>query len=221
MHYERAPRFRRSRPDGCAVSASIDTACSKRSRAGVSPAGAPTVFGADIAGHQNDAYNSTVRRPLANVFLLMGILTSTCLAFSEHSSKIETMAGRIVAYSNGLMCLNGNAYWSMLIHIQDHATDVPSQFVEVQFSLPCNKSPEWLTRKSSIQKFRLTRNEDADSVLREFIDCDAGSPSGHTPEPCSHVPMWKHVPSAEHEKLPFGQRVPSYLSVDLPLAPVI
>jgi hypothetical protein len=117
------------------------------------------------------------------------------------------MAGRIAAYSKRLMCLNGNAYWSMLIHIQDHATDVPSQFVEVQFSLPCNKSPEWLTRKSSIQKFRLTRNEDADSVLREFIDCDAGSPSGHTPEPCSHVPMWKRVPSAEHEKLPFGQRV--------------
>jgi len=131
------------------------------------------------------------------------------------------MAGRIVAYSDGLMCLNGNAYWSMLIHVQDPATDVASQFVEVQFSLPCNKSPEWLTRKSPLQKFRLTRDQDADSVLEEFIDCAAESPSGHTPEPCPRVLMWKRVPGAESEKLPFGHRVPSYRSVDLPLVPVV
>jgi hypothetical protein len=99
-------------------------------------------------------------------------------------SKIETMAGRIVAYSKGLMCLNGNAYWSMLIHVQDHATDVPAQFIEVRFSLPCNKSPEWLTRKSSLRNFRLTYDQDADSVLKEFIDCATESPSGHTSEPC-------------------------------------
>jgi hypothetical protein len=151
----------------------------------------------------------------------MGILISTSLAFSEPSSKVERMAGRIVAYSDGLMCLNGNADWSMLIHVQDHATDAASQFVEVRFSLPCNKSPEWLTRKSSLQKFRLTRDQDADSVLREFIDCATESPSGHSPEPCPHLPMWKRVPGAEPEKLPFGQRVPSYRSVDLPRVPVV
>ena len=162
-----------------------------------------------------------MKRALAKAFLLTGILISTSFAFSEPSSKVETMAGRIVAYSNGLVCLNGNAYWSMLIHVQGHATDSPSQFVEVRFSLPCNKSPEWLTRKSSLQKFRLMRTQDADSVLREFIDCDAESPSGQTPEPCSPMPMWKRVRAAEREKLPFGQRVPSYRSVDLSLVPVV
>ena len=131
------------------------------------------------------------------------------------------MAGKIVAYSEGLVCLNGNAYWSMLIHVQDHAPDVPSQFVEVRFSLPCDKSPEWITGKSSVQKFRLTRDQDADSVLKEFIDCATESPSGPAPVPCPQVQMWKRVPSAEQEKLPFGQRVPSYRSVDLPLAPVV
>jgi hypothetical protein len=151
----------------------------------------------------------------------MGMLITTSLAYSDPSSKIETMAGRIVAYSKGLMCLNGNAYWSMLIHVQDHATDVPAQFIEVRFSLPCNKSPEWLTRKSSLRNFRLTHDQDADSVLKEFIDCATESPSGHTSEPCPHVPMWKRVPGAEHEKLPFGQRVPGYSSVDLPLTPVV
>jgi hypothetical protein len=161
-----------------------------------------------------------VTPPLAKVLLLMGMLISTSPAFSEPSAKAETMAGRIVAYSSGLTCMNGNAYWSMLIHLQDH-TDVPSQFVEVRFSLPCNKTPEWLTRKSSLQKFRLTRDQDADSLLKEFMDCATESPSSHTPEPCPHVPMWRLVPGAEAEKLPFGQRVPSYRSVDLPLAPVV
>lgn len=166
-------------------------------------------------------YNSAVSQPLAKVFLLMGILITTSPAFSQPSSKVETMAGRIVAYSNGLMCLNGNAYWSMLIHVQDPARDVPSQFVEVRFSLPCDKLPEWLTHKSSLKKFRLTRDQNADSVLKEFVDCATASPSGRTAEPCPHMPVWKSVPGAEYEKLPFGQRVPIYRSVDLPLSPVV
>jgi hypothetical protein len=162
-----------------------------------------------------------MRRPLAKVLLLMGSVSIAALAFSESQPKIEPIAGRIVAYSNGLVCLNGNGYWSMLIHVQEHTADSTAQFVEVRFSLPCNKSPEWLTRKSSLQKFRLMRTHDADSVLREFIDCSAESPSGNTPEPCAPLPMWKRIPSAEHEKLPFGQQVPSYRSVDLPLVPVV
>jgi hypothetical protein len=162
-----------------------------------------------------------VNLPLVKASLLMGIVISSTLAFSESSSNVETIAGRVVAYSSGLVCLNGNAYWSMLIHVQEHATDSAAEFVEVRFSLPCNKSPEWLTHKSSVQKFRLTRTHDVDSVLREFLDCGAESSSGHTPEPCTPVPMWKRVPSTEHEKLPFGQPVPSYRSIDLPLVPVV
>jgi hypothetical protein len=153
--------------------------------------------------------------------LVLAILISTSLAFSEPSPKIETMTGQIVAYSSGLVCLNGNGYWSMLIHVQDHATEVPSQFVEVRFSLPCNKSPEWITHRSSLQKFRLTRDRDSDAVLKEFMGCGADSRSGHTSEPCPQVGMWKRVPGAELEKRPFGQQLPSYRSVDLPLAPVV
>jgi hypothetical protein len=162
-----------------------------------------------------------VTRPLAKVFLTIGILISPSLAFSKPSSKVETLAGRIVAYSGELMCLNGNAYWSMLIRVENHAPDIPPQFVEVRFSLPCDKQPEWLNGKSSLRKFRLRRDPDFDSVLKEFLDCGPKSPSGGAPEPCLQVPMWKRVPGAEPATLPFGQRVPSYLSVDLPLTPTL
>ncbi len=156
-------------------------------------------------------------RPLARVFLSIGILISSSLAFPE-SSKVETVVGRIVAYSDGLTCLNGNAYWSMLIRVENHAPDTPPQFVEVRFSLPCDKQPEWLNRKSSPRKFRLRRDQGADSVLKEFMDCGPEPPSG---QPCLHIPMWKRVPGAKPATLPFGKRVPSYLSVDLPLTPVL
>src|SRR5208283_5052915 len=96
----------------------------------------------------------TVTQLSAKIVLLTGLVLSTGLAFSD-SSQVEEMAGQVVAYSTELTCLNGNAYWSMLIHVRDHTTDPPSQFVEVRFSLPCNSSPEWTTRKSSLQKFRL------------------------------------------------------------------
>jgi hypothetical protein len=109
----------------------------------------------------------------------------------------------------------------MLIRVQGHARDIPSHFVEVSFSHPCDKSPEWLARKSSLQRFRLTRDQDADSFMKEFIGCVVESHSGYGPEPCSHLPMWKLVPGAELEELPFGQRVPNYRSVDLPHAPVV
>jgi hypothetical protein len=160
-------------------------------------------------------------RPLARVFLSLGIVISSGLAFSEPSSKVETVAGRVVAYSGGLMCLNGSAYWSMLIHVENRAPEIPSQFVEVRFSLSCDKQPEWLNRKSSLRKFRLRRDQDADSVLKEFMDCGPEPPSGGAREPWLHVPMWKRVPGAEPATLPFGQRVPSYLSVDLPLVPTV
>jgi hypothetical protein len=134
----------------------------------------------------------------------------------ELSSTVETIVGRIVAYSNGLMCLNGNAEWTVLIRIQDDTLTVPSQFVEVRFSFPCDKLPEWVTHKSSLQSFRLRRDQSADSVLKEFIDCSIESRSS-----CPRLSVWKPVPTAESEKLPFGQRVPSYRSVDLPLIPVL
>src|SRR5262249_3416865 len=107
---------------------------------------------------------SDVRRLLAAA-LLLSFVSRTNLALWEPSSKVEEITGRIVAYSSGLACLNGNGYWSMLIRVQDQTTALPPRFVQVQFSLPCAEHPEWLGRKASMQKFRLKRQKDADSVL--------------------------------------------------------
>ena len=158
---------------------------------------------------------------ISRLLVFLGIFCVGALVFSAPLSNVEVIAGRIVAYSRALTCMNGNAYWSMIIHVKDHAKDVPSEFIQVQFSLPCDETPKWVMHKSSLQKFRLTRQRDSDSVLEEFMDCANGSQGVQAGESCVKVPIWKHVPGKEQDKLPFGHRVPSYRSIDLPLKPVV
>ena len=161
-------------------------------------------------------YNLLVKRPQAIALASIAILAAVNAAFSEPTSKVETITGRVVAYADGLTCLNGNAYWSMLIHVQDQGTGAAANFIQVRFSLPCNESPKWLNRNSPVQKFRLKRERGTDAALKEFLDC-----STESTEQCPRMPVWKLVPGAQEEKLPFGQTVPSYRSVDPPLVPVV
>jgi hypothetical protein len=88
-----------------------------------------------------------------------------------------------------------------------------SKFIRVDFSLPCEKSPEWVSTKPTIQKFHLFRQEDCDAVLSGSVD--------EEPTQNPTMPMWKYTPGTEHEALPFGQVVPCYRSIDLPLVPVV
>jgi len=146
-----------------------------------------------------------VARLLAATVLFAASLGRTNLALCERHPNVQKITGRIVAYSSFPACLNGNGYRSMLIRVQDRTTGLPPKFVEVQFSLPCAEHAEWLDRRTSVQQFRLRRQQDADSVLKEFYDC-----GDESTDKCPQ--MWRRVPGSDDEKLPFGQRVPSYRS---------
>jgi hypothetical protein len=143
------------------------------------------------------------------------ILCVTCAfisslpALGQHH---ETVSGQVVAYSRALSCLNGNGYWSMVIRVQQPKSG-QSKFIRVDFSLPCEKSPEWVSTKTTIQKFHLCRQKDCDVVLSGSVDEE------HTKNPT--IPMWKYTPGTGHEALPFGQVLPCYRSINLPLVPVV
>lgn len=129
---------------------------------------------------------------------------------------IETIKGRVVAYANGLTCLNENAYWSMLIQVEGKGKNATASFLQVQFSLPCTETPQWLNRKSQVQEFRLEREERADSVLEEFLNC---APDSTKKFP--QIPIWTLAAGVRGKKLPFGKVVPSYRSLDLPRIPIV
>lgn len=143
------------------------------------------------------------------------ILCITCASYSTSSApraKRETIAGQIVAYLIPPACLNGNAYWSVLIRVR-RPKDMTSELIRVDFSLPCDKSADWISAKPSIQKFRLFRQKDCDRALEGLIS--------EKPNQSLALPIWLYPSDAEQVTLPFGQVVPCYRSVDLPLAPVV
>jgi hypothetical protein len=105
---------------------------------------------------------------------------------------------------------------SMIVHIQP-TKSIPAEFVQVDFSLPCDKSADWLSTPQSTQRFRLSPISDSDDVLEEFIKfTDEGGSTRST-----DVPLWKRPPETESETLPFGKVLPHYQSADLPLVPVL
>ena len=151
-------------------------------------------------------------RALRTIFLL---LCTACLggpAIPSPSAQHETITGQIVAYSSSLTCMNGNAVWSMVIRVEKSKAG-SSQFVRVDFSLACDKSPGWIFKRSTIQKFRLVRKRDCDAAL-------AGAMRGG-PEEKLELPLWEHPPGAEGISIPFGNVLPCYRADDLPLLPMV
>src|ERR1035441_2099797 len=102
---------------------------------------------------------------LGLAFMCAGTASARSSRFSAH---YKTVSGRVVAYSTFNLCLNGNAYWSMIVHTQP-SKSIPAEFVQVDFSLPCGKSADWLSTPQSTQRFRLAPISDSDDVLEEFI----------------------------------------------------
>jgi len=153
------------------------------------------------------------------IVLILCLTAASLSASSARSEKVERLSGLIVAYTDTPMCLNGNAYWAMIIRVQPNR-NATAEFIEVDFSLPCDKSPEWLLTRQAVRKFRLVRQKGCDSELTEF-NLVLDQPSGGKPIPYPDWPVWDHPPGAADVKLPYGRVLRCYRSLDLPLAPVL
>jgi hypothetical protein len=149
---------------------------------------------------------------MRSVLLIMCFTCASALALPAPRTQHVTISGRVAAYSGALACLNGNGYWSIIIRVQ-HPKNSQTEFVRVDFSLPCDKSPDWVSAKPPIQTFHLFRQKDCDTVLSGTVTTE--------PKLDSAMPIWSYPPDTEHTVLPFGQVVPCYHSIDLPLTPVL
>jgi hypothetical protein len=149
---------------------------------------------------------------MRSILMALCFTFASISAFSEPTLPPQTISGQVVAYSVSPACLNGNGYWSVLIHVEQ-PKNLNAQLIRVDFSLPCDKSPEWISTNPLVKSFRLIRDKNADVVL-----------SGCLQDECKQnqsLPIWKRPATGNHEALPFGQMLPSYHSVDLPMTPVV
>jgi len=153
--------------------------------------------------------------------LLFLCITFMCVsAMFASRQKAEVVSGRIIAYSSGMGCLNGNGYYSIVIRIETRQ-NTPSKFVKVEFSLPCNKSAESVLTNSSIQKFHLFRQRNCDDVLKERMDIKMEEKNDDKSTKNTAIPIWTYLSGNEQFTLPFGQDLPCYYSAELPLIPVL
>ncbi len=104
---------------------------------------------------------------MRSILLMLSIVCASNPVLSLPRQRHETIVGRLVAYSTQPACVNGNGYWAMVIRVQ-RPKNIQTKFIRVDFSLPCDKSPEWVSAEASVRKFRLYRQKDCDAVLEEF-----------------------------------------------------
>lgn len=153
-----------------------------------------------------------MRAPL----LVLALAAVSCVTVAWSHPRTSKVSGRVVAYSSLTpVCLNNNGYWSIVIRVQKPKR-MSSKFIRVDFSLPCAKTPEWVTQtESSMQQFQLIRDNSCDAVLEQSTPFED--------EHGQHVwaPSWRRPTGAEHDALPFGLVLPCYRSTDLPLSPVL
>lgn len=134
---------------------------------------------------------------------------ASAAALPAHPPQYETIVGQVAAYSGPLECFSGTGYWSVIVRVQEPKNS-HSKFIRVEFSLPCEKSPAWISAKRSVQRFRLSRRKACDEVLKETMAMEQKREI--------RIPMWQYPPGATREGMPFGEVVPCYYPVDLPVA---
>jgi hypothetical protein len=122
---------------------------------------------------------------MRSVLLILYFTWASISAISAPRPHPKTIKGEVVAYSTSPVCLNGNVYWSMVIRVQ-RPNAVLSQFIRMDFTLLCGKSPEWVSTKPSIQKLRLLRQKGSDAPLEEVI--------ADGPKQNLALPVWKYPP---------------------------
>jgi hypothetical protein len=148
---------------------------------------------------------------MRTALLILCFLSTGISASPAPRATQEIVLGRVVAYSISPACLNEKGYWALIIRVQQ-PNDVRSNFVRVDFTLPCKARPEWLFATPPTQEFHLLRQKDCDAVLIRY--------AAEEPEKLT-VPQWTYLRGIKPDMIPFGQVVPCYRPVDAPvIAPV-
>jgi len=160
----------------------------------------------------------TIRNSLLALCITFVFVGTPALSASRH--KVEVISGRVIAYSGTPLCLNGNSYWEIVIRVEPQK-EAPSRLVQVDFSLPCEQSPKSVLVDSSIHRSHLIRQKELDSVLEESINLLEQDSGKGQPALNSRIFRWTYLPGAESFKLPFGETLPCYHSLEFPHVPVL
>jgi len=150
------------------------------------------------------------------ILLLSFVLFCSIVLFGAFTpAKGETIVGTVVAYdhfNNLLMLTFVESRVVLIVRTQARAGE-KARFIQVAYRYygPAKPNeggfPDSLVEKARQWQFRLARDTECDYPVQEFTplqDAQTGNDSD------TRLPIWKLLPGAEKEKLPFGERLPCY-----------
>lgn len=130
---------------------------------------------------------------------LFGLLAALPLLFA--GPRHETLRGKVIAHSSVTLCLNGNAYGSLLVRREKSKPNAP-QFLRIEFSAPCDSPAASIFGSPNVRKFHLIRYMGCDSTLDEFLPVEPAGPT--------QLKAWKLTTASDASVLPYGISLPCY-----------
>jgi hypothetical protein len=149
--------------------------------------------------------------------LLLGfvVLSSIVLVGAFTPTKRETIVGTVVAYDhfNNLMMLTFVESRVVLIVRTQPRGSEKARFIQVAYNYWDQQKPneggfpDALVQEAKQWRFALARDTDCDQPVQEFTALQDAQTGKDTDV---RLPIWKLLPGAENEKLPFGETLPCY-----------
>jgi hypothetical protein len=132
------------------------------------------------------------------------------------SAKDLVIEGKVVAVAPFSLEINGSIYVNVLVQISK-SDKSDENIVCIRLSVREYEYNKWRSDIESAKRFRIKPSETKEMEVIEhipFVDMDGTSIY-------SGEDLWQILPEGRTVKIPFGQKVPLYESLDWPVRPVI
>lgn len=162
----------------------------------------------------NAARNAFGWRRIALILFLCG---TSGFGSVKGAGPVEEVTGTVIAYDDiksWTPCYNGECEGSLIVRI-DGREQAQSTYVRIDFRFKIGKPPRQLVERRGQWRFKVIRTVNLDEPIYEFIVREKDRFNEER-----RYPIWKSIPGAEHERLPFGETLRSYSLVKNGFRPI-
>lgn len=145
-----------------------------------------------------------LRSTSLGLFFLVVLAGSSLSYAGGEKPKVEDITGTVVAYDDvkaWVPCYEGECEGTLVVRVDNRTPG----YILVNLTYRESRFPKELISMKRRWRLKLIRTLDSAESLDEFFIQVADARSAE-----KKCPIWKQIRGAEEEKLPFGDRLPSY-----------